>query len=76
MGSFARLGYPAEKCIPWPLLAKKARIPPRIRIALERVGREDGANPSDWCGTLHPIPLADLIVEVFDVKNWTAFKTG
>jgi hypothetical protein len=46
-GGLVRFGYPAEKCIMWPMLAKKAKIPPRIRIALERAGREEGANPAD-----------------------------
>jgi len=44
-GKLIRFGYPAEKCIMWPLLGRRAKIPPRIRIALERWGREEGANP-------------------------------
>ena len=65
-----RFGYPAEKCVPWPQLARKAGIPPHVRVDLERAGRKQGANPADWCGVLNAIPLPILILEVQRGRHW------
>ena len=69
-GGLVRFGYPAQRCIPWPRIWRRAKTPPLIRAALERIGRDEGANPAEWCGVLHPIPVRELIVDVLDEGHW------
>lgn len=55
-----RFGLPEERGVRWPEIGKKANIKADMRRALMEVGREVGANPTEWYGTLSAIPLAEL----------------
>jgi hypothetical protein len=48
-----------------------AGITPPVRRGLLRTGRRQGAQPSDWYGTLDPVPRSQWAwVEVFQVDHW------
>lgn len=74
-GGLVRFGYPLERTIRWPLLARKAKIPPTTRVGLELAARENGSNPNDWCGVLRPVPLDELTIEVLDGEKWVSVRS-
>ena len=58
-----RFGISPARLIPWPELAYRADIKNRLRKGLEEAGREWGANPKEWMGSLESISLDDLTIE-------------
>lgn len=60
------------RLIPWPHVAKKARIPAKAVSHMLAVAVECGARPLDWHGTLEPVPLAALRLEVLTPDGWQA----
>ena len=54
-GGLGRLGLSADNAEAmgfrrWPMAARWARLPPDAIVAMERLGIEEGATPSDWWG--------------------------
>jgi hypothetical protein len=50
-----RIGVDPKILKPWMRIQKVARIHPLLVRGLEYVGREAGANPDDWWGTVFPV---------------------
>lgn len=71
-----RFGVRARTTIPWPLLAKKARINKEIARGLEKAGIKQGARPQEWRGSLVPILMEDCVaIEILtDDKGWLNVK--
>lgn len=58
--------------LPWPALCKVARIQRRTANAMVSAGREMGANPAQWWGTLKPIPLLGSELEIEECIGFSA----
>ena len=66
-----RFGLPAAQLIQWPEVGKRAGISAPMRNAIIRAGRMQGANPSQWYGTLEDIPIAGLLLQqLVDFRRW------
>ncbi|HQR19550.1 MAG TPA: hypothetical protein PKV98_01700 [Burkholderiaceae bacterium] len=66
-----RFALPAadERLVRWPALRHVARIGDAMARHLARSGRERGARPTDWSGSLVPITLEDTTFEAFDEQR-------
>jgi hypothetical protein len=51
-----RIGVDPKIVNPWMKMQRIARIHPTAARSYEKIGREWGANPYDWWGTLRPVP--------------------
>lgn len=71
-GGLVRFGMPPKKLVPWPKLGRLANIHSKLRVALEKVGRRNGSDPSHWLGIMRPLPVVDVkAIEVYDPeKHW------
>jgi hypothetical protein len=68
----ARFADDADRLLAWPALCEAANIAPATAVALACAGRKQGANPGDWCGSLDPVPMADVLrIETFDAERNT-----
>jgi hypothetical protein len=66
-----RFGMPTSGLIRWPEIGKRANIKAFMRNALMRSGRAQGAEPSQWYGTLHEVPIEGLIFQqLVDFRYW------
>ena len=66
-----RFGWPAARLIRWPEIGKRAGIRAWLRNSLMKVGREQGANPAEWCGTFEKIPVDGLLFQqLVDFRRW------
>ena len=71
-----RFGYRSDDLLDWTVLPKLAGMHSARVRALEVVGRNQGANPSDWMGRLTPLDVRDLVIDVMDKKQgWTRVQT-
>ena len=77
-GGLARFGVSPTKLVPWPRLALKANIPPRVRVSLEQVAREEGSEPQRWLGLINrPLLLQDVeAIEIFDGEKWARIENA
>lgn len=66
-----RFALPADdaRLVRWPALRRIARISDAMARHLARSGRERGARPADWSGSLVPIALEDTTFEAFDEQH-------
>lgn len=70
-GGVVRFGVDAARLIRWPALAKAAHMRSATARGLEKSGRSKGAVPSDWLGSLQPVPLADVLhLQQFNGETW------
>lgn len=65
-----RFGISCERLIRWPEVGKRANMNFEIRKRLMKWGRSQGANPSEWYGSLTPIPLQELIFQILRDNQW------
>ena len=70
-GGLIRFGVDQKKLIPWPLLAKKARIPKEIQKGLEMTAAEKGGNPKEWMGILGKLKISKCeAIEILHEGKW------
>jgi hypothetical protein len=62
-GGLVRFGIPQPKLIGWPDLGGKAGISPDQIKILETVGVEQGATPSNWCGSFGRIRTNKCLID-------------
>ena len=70
----ARLGTGCDKLIPFEQLCTRARIPTKLAEALVTTGRKMGADPANWLGTLDPMPIEGMAIDVLQVDAWVSVK--
>lgn len=61
-----RFGCDVRDLLMGEALRRKAGMSASVWRGLAAEGRRQGAKPSDWCGTVAPVPIDDLVVEVMD----------
>ena len=61
-----RFGSEPKRLLAGEALRKKARMLPRVWTGLAARGIAQGANPDDWCGTVVPVLVDRLVIEVTD----------
>ena len=55
----------------WGKLKHTAKMDIRMAVSLEKTGKEQGADPNEWFGSLKPIMRKDwLSIEVFNDGAW------
>ena len=57
-GGLVRFGVTPSTLLPWPKLGQKAGMPAAIVAGLDKVGREQGADPRQWLGTFKNIRIS------------------
>lgn len=67
-----RLGLPADdpRLMGWRKACSYAGTPRKMREALERAGRKQGANPAHWFAVGDPVPIEDTVVQIWDGSRW------
>jgi hypothetical protein len=67
-----RFGLPAldARLVPWPTVTRVAEIDVPAAMTMVATGLRCGAAPTDWLGTLMPIPLTDLRFEAWTGQRW------
>ena len=65
-GGLVRFGCRTTRLLTGEALRRKARMDRKLWDSLVAVGREQGADPTDWWGTTRPIAIGDLTVEVMN----------
>lgn len=75
-GGLVRFGVAPAHLVPWPRLARLARIPSAVQRGLVQSGRAQGATPERWLGMIgRPMSLMDIeAIDVFDGQSWTRIK--
>ena len=68
-GNLVRFGVLLAGLLVGENLRKRARIHPMMWQALARVGRQQGADPAQWAGSLTPVAVHDCIVEVMGAEG-------
>ncbi len=72
----ARFAVDADRLLTWPETCDAANITPDTAAGLVRAGRKQGSNPRDWCGSLKPFSVADVLrTQTFDAarNRWRDF---
>ena len=69
-GGLVRFGYPSERLIKWPEVGKRAHMNAFMRNILMKEARRQGADPSEWYGSLVPIPLEGLTFQILRDNQW------
>lgn len=70
----ARFEVMPNNLIPWSKLKHDARITSDNAAFLERLGRERGANPLEWYGSMYPIGIDQWIkIEVCKNGEWIEY---
>jgi hypothetical protein len=70
-----RFGIDDRRLVPWPKIARKARMSTETKASLERTAKERGSIPSQWRGTFKTIHITDLIIEVMnELGEWERVK--
>lgn len=69
-----RFGLPAgdARLLPWPTVTRVADIGVPEAMTMVATGLRCGAAPTEWVGTLAPIPLRDLRFEAWTGACWEA----
>lgn len=71
-GGLFRFARSSDGLVPWPDLARAARIHTGMARRMEKAGREIGALPSDWYGHLGPVSLSQVAsIERFQGGRWS-----
>lgn len=67
-----RLGLPQGdvRLLPWPGVTRIAELDVAETMSMVESGLRQGANPTDWLGTLAAIPLEDLRFQAWDGHTW------
>jgi len=67
-----RFGLPVHdaRLLAWPTVTRVADIDVPEAMTMVASGLRCGAAPTDWLGTLMPIPLADLRFEAWSGARW------
>lgn len=73
-----RFGFPEKKLIPWPKIARRARIVLTEQREMEARGVAQGATPADWMGAVKRVRVDDCVVQYFDpgLKVWRGQLTA
>jgi hypothetical protein len=67
----ARIQVKPHNLTPWPKLRHVARITSDNTTFLEKLGKERGANPTEWFGSMYPIGLDQWIkIEIYKNGEW------
>jgi len=70
-GGLVRFGYEAKNLHVGDALRRKASMSASVWRGLCAEGRRQNAAPSDWCGSIVPVPVPALVVEVMnDAFKW------
>lgn len=69
-----RFGLPARdiRLLPWPTVTRVADIDVPEAMTMVASGLRCGAAPTDWVGTLSPVPLSELCFEKWTGGAWVA----
>ncbi|KEZ04479.1 hypothetical protein GQ57_17795 [Burkholderia sp. MSh2] len=74
-GGLVRFGIDATKLLQDQVLWRRARIEDDARESLVAEGVRHGADPSEWCGSVKPVPVERLVIESLDDSyRWQTFK--
>jgi hypothetical protein len=74
-GGLVRFGIDACKLLRDDVLWQRARIEDDVRNALVEEAVQQGADPSDWCGSIKPVPVDRLVIESLnDSLQWQTFR--
>ena len=66
---------PNPKCITWAKYKHVGGISPEMAQAVERLGKQQGANPEQWYACLKMIPAKLWInIEIFDIETGVWMK--
>lgn len=67
LGRAIRFGLPSNdpRLMSWRAACKFAGTPRRMREAMERVGVEQGGKPGEWYATSEPVPVEELVMQVY-----------
>lgn len=69
-----RFGLRADdrRLLPWPTVTRVADIDVPDAMAMVASGLRCGAAPTDWIGTLSPVPVDELVFEAWNGRGWAA----
>lgn len=67
----ARIEVKPDNLIHWAKLKHVSRINPNNSAFLEKLGKERGANPAQWFGSMYPIGIDQWIkIELYRDEKW------
>ncbi|MFM0272380.1 hypothetical protein PQQ59_17460 [Paraburkholderia aspalathi] len=61
-----RFGVAPKKLLSGDALRRKARMSKAVWDGLAQVGKEQGANPTEWCGSIEAMPIDEMVIEAMD----------
>jgi len=65
-----RFAMPSDTLLTWPQIIESAGISDDMAAGLSRAARKQGAKPSEWFGSLSPVPVGGLLMETYQSGAW------
>ncbi|WP_395117723.1 hypothetical protein ACFCQI_14185 [Rhodanobacter sp. FW102-FHT14D06] len=65
-----RFAMPSDTLLTWPQIIEATGVSDDMVTGLKRAARKQGAKPSEWFGSLSPVPVEGLVMDMYQGGAW------